>query len=168
MRTREQALNPHYNNLGYASPLDHATLETLAGKVDLTPVGPILDVGCGDGRLARRHPHYEVQGVDYNRRRAEAAGAHHGDLYEYLEANTRPYGLVVFVEVLEHLEEPEYAVDLARYHGPVLATVPINMPYTAHLQVWETVDVIREALQPERISEHGGHAVLYWSQHDTP
>ena len=167
MRAKEQKLRSHYDNLDYYSPLDHTTLRELAESVDCPVTPPILDVGCGDGRLAVRNPDLEVVGVDYNEHRAVKAGAIHADLYEHLETNTTPYGLVVFFEVLEHLEEPKYAVDLARAHGPVLATVPIDLPYEAHLHVWPHIVDVEFFFKPDRIAQVTRHAVLYWSKHDT-
>lgn len=162
-RLKEQALNSHYDNLAYYSPLDTTPFNELCRMVDITPTDPILDVGCGDGRLAKRNPEYDVTGVDYNQTRATAADAIHSDLYKFLEQDTNQWGLVVFIEVLEHLEEPLYAVELARARGPVLATVPLNLPYVAHLHVWNTVNEVDRFFTPTRFAKAGRHAVLYWS-----
>ena len=167
VRIREEKLRGHYDNLDYYSPLDHLTLQQIADTVDCPLISPVLDVGCGDGRLAKRNPHLQVVGVDYNKHRAAKAGAIHADLYEYLETCTDSYGTVVFVEVLEHLEDPLDAVEFARRLGPVLATVPIDLPYHAHLHVWPHIVDVELFFKPDRIAQVTRHAVLYWSKHDT-
>lgn len=124
MRPREAELRSHYDQLQYYSPLDRHTFTEICAVVDVTPGSPVLDVGCGDGRLARRNPDLTVDGVDYNPFRADRASAECADLYDFLETTGRRWKLAAFVEVLEHLEDPATAVRLARsVADAVVATV---------------------------------------------
>lgn len=164
MRQREAELNGHYDQLTYYSPLDKHTLAHICRFVGVDVASPVLDVGCGDGRLARRNPQLQIDGVDYNEHRARAAGAVHADLYDFLEATDRTWPLVVLIEVLEHLEQPHLAVSLARQaaSNAVVATVPLDMPYVAHLSVWPDLASVVSDLKPDRVAPLGKHVILYW------
>jgi SAM-dependent methyltransferase len=69
----------------------------------------VLDVGCGDGQLARliadKRPDISIRGIDV-RQRSDAAM-----LVETFDGKSIPYGessfdIVMFVDVLHHAEEP--------------------------------------------------------------
>lgn len=60
------------------------------------------------------------------------------DLHTFVENTTLNPTLVICVEVLEHLESPKNLLHLIKTKMPnsiIIGTVPINMPYIAHLQV---------------------------------
>jgi SAM-dependent methyltransferase len=69
----------------------------------------VLDVGCGDGQLARliasRRPDISIQGIDVRLRNDSAI------LVEVFDGKSLPYGqdsfdVVMFVDVLHHTREP--------------------------------------------------------------
>jgi SAM-dependent methyltransferase len=113
--------------------------------------GSVIDVGCGTGGLLRElvelTPYERVVGIDFAeagiRRAAELvpAGEFHGaSLYDLDLAET--FDLVVCTEVLEHLADPEAAVerlvDLCAEGGAIVVTVPDGASDTwqGHLNFW--------------------------------
>lgn len=100
----------------------------------------ILDVGCGDGFFFDRLTHFgEVEGVD-------PAASGHGPWAERIHVAPfdrtfqpgRRYSLVLFLDVLEHLDRPEEALRTAAIlldeGGQLLITVP------AFRQLWTRHD----------------------------
>lgn len=88
--------------------------ELLAGVAAETPTARVLEVGCGEGEIARRlHARWgDVTGLDLpdSGLRAEW-GAIEGPAFLHADAQALPFDdgefdLVVSVEVLEHLEDP--------------------------------------------------------------
>lgn len=106
----------------------------------------ILDIGCGDGLLFPRLEGFgHVHGVEPTaalRARAGryAAQIHPGPL-ETFHPDTR-YGLILMLDVLEHLADPEaalrQALALLDPEGTLLITVP------AFRMLWTTHDVLNE------------------------
>lgn len=85
-------------------------------------VGPILDIGCGNGafvRYLRRRGYSGVEGVDIDPgkirqgREAGIDGLHHGDLKKWLPEHPGRYRAVTARDVLEHFRKEEI-VALAR------------------------------------------------------
>jgi SAM-dependent methyltransferase len=75
----------------------------------IAPGSSVLDVGCGDGRLARliaaRRPDISIRGIDVSQRRDAAMPV------ETFDGKSIPYGedsfdVVMFVDVLHHTREP--------------------------------------------------------------
>jgi len=105
----------------------------------------ILDVGCGDGlffdELSRLG---EVEGIEPDLALLDPAGRWRRAIHAvpFDERFTPPYrfGLILMLDVLEHLEEPEpalrHAVQLLAPGGVLLVTVP------AHQWLWTRHDVI--------------------------
>lgn len=172
----EEALIPHYEaNPSYTSPLRNDQFaDGLLHLFDIPREGPVLDVGCGDGRLGKAWSDLTVDGVDYSPTRI-ALASHNtngtytcSDLYSYLEETTSRYRLAVLVEVLEHLEDPQEALRLTRevlvLGGHAIGTVPKNMPYLAHLQVFvDQADVI-DRLGPTKLVDLGAVWGLSWTR----
>jgi 2-polyprenyl-3-methyl-5-hydroxy-6-metoxy-1,4-benzoquinol methylase len=87
---------------------------------ELGPVSTILEVGCGEGfvarKLADRFSDAEILATDVSREVIEEARSHHPDLrFEVCSAYDlgslgRQFDLVVAAEVLEHLEDPGRAL----------------------------------------------------------
>jgi len=174
----EEALLHHYaERPDYGSPLDSHSPAKIAGQVGVEELrGPILDVGCGDGRLAAALPGIQVVGIDYCAERIAKASARGlvfakfilGDAWDLPgEDQTGTYPTIFAVEVLEHLARPRRMVALLRRllapGGVLIATVPRAMPYEAHLQVFATVEQVHDQLEPQVVSEAlRQHWVLRW------
>jgi len=139
----------------------------LAGLLGVTgPVRSVLEVGCGEGnitaRLAGHFPHARVLGTDVSRRIIEVARGEHPQL-EFAVCSVHDVGrlgrwdLVVACEVLEHLEDPDRALDAicdAR-PGRVLVTVPRE-------PLWRTLNLARGAYW-RRLGNTPGH-VQHWNR----
>lgn len=105
----------------------------------------LLDVGCGSGYLARllkaRLPGLAVHGVDVSRVALARARAHVGWVCQvdldrgHLPLRSDQYDTVVCVEVLEHLYDPDHALqEIHRVLAPgglAVVTVP-NLAYWRH------------------------------------
>jgi 2-polyprenyl-3-methyl-5-hydroxy-6-metoxy-1,4-benzoquinol methylase len=147
----------------------------------------VLDLGCGDGRLAWQLAKHGIQlydGVDYSKRRIEVARAErdalgmevngyafsYQDAYRFFDLNHLTYSTIFAIELLEHLEDPQRLVSLTldrlNDNGRLIATVPKNMPYHAHLQVWESEDQLIETFPSlmALASLDDNHWVLYWGK----
>lgn len=173
MNERERALVSHYDHvLRYWSPLRNYSLDQLAERVGVSVRAPLLDVGCGDGRLAQHVP-FDVEGIDVSPRRIECARAeypdsvwHCADLYEWVAACERQYQTIAVIEVLEHLAEPRAVLDMLRTRlandGAILGTVPLRLPYKAHLHTYRDINAVQQALQPDAIARLDRSAVCRW------
>jgi len=175
-RPEEARLLAHYERHPvYHSPLDHATPGQVFYAVGGLWPEPVLDLGCGDGRLARALPTgTSYHGVDYSEKRVaiaqerapEGATFSVSDLWDFVEFDSAAWGTVVLVDVLEHLESPLKLLDMIRPAcREILATVPINLPNPAHLHVWPHLNAVREFFRPDFMAEgnFGTHtAVMRW------
>lgn len=106
---------------------------------------PILDVGCGDGLLFDRLGQFgEVWGVESDASLVSAGNPHRDRIHVGpFDASYRPgrrYGLVLMLDVIEHLPDPvgalRHAVALLEPDGMLVATVP------AFRMLWTTHDVL--------------------------
>lgn len=185
---REAELIPHYDaNPEYYSPVPDV-FPRLIEFLQFAPAAGqrALDLGCGDGRLsiwlAARHG-MTVDGVDYSSVRidravhtAEREGVPCqfvcGDLHAFLDGCRQRYDLITVFEVLEHLERPEEVIARCRERlapeGSVVGSVPINMPYKAHLQVFQTIEDVIRRLAPQGIVKDQRHWYCRWSPAETP
>jgi SAM-dependent methyltransferase len=103
-----------------------------------------LDVGCGDGLFFGTLLRYaeEVEGIEPDENvvsaEARAAGQVHVRPFDATFRPGRPYDLVVFLDVLEHLDNAEATVShtaaLMETGGTLIVTVP------AHRHLWTTHD----------------------------
>jgi 2-polyprenyl-3-methyl-5-hydroxy-6-metoxy-1,4-benzoquinol methylase len=172
---READLIGHYDSHPeYYSPAGSPTFVAMLLEFAGAQPRSVLDVGCGDGRLGRilqrNHDVLYVDGIDASpvrialARRANPGGAYMlGDIYQVLRDLHASYDLVFMVEVLEHLEAPKEALGLALTHGSVVATVPKNMKYIAHLQLYRDEQDVIDQLAPNRIREEKQHFALWWA-----
>jgi len=175
MYEREAALVAYYDRqIEYWSPVATYRVAELAKRVGVTLTAPLLDVGCGDGRL-RMQVHFEIDGVDVSTSRLALAQItfpgsswHQGDVYRWLMRCKKQYQTITAFDVLEHLEKPDLVVFLARQRlvedGVLLATVPIDMDIHEHLQLYADVNAVERALQPDRIEQVDTFAVCRWNK----
>lgn len=108
----------------------------------------ILDVGCGDGLLfdaALALPGVEhIEGVEPEVALLNPAGKHrtriHAGPFDESFAPARRFSAILFLDVLEHLQDPESALRKAKTllepDGFILATVP------AFMSLWTRHDVL--------------------------
>lgn len=104
--------------------------------------GAVLDVGCGDGLLFRElAPFGRVVGVEPAADVVTAAGRSRGEIHvrpfdRGFDPHER-YGLILMLDVLEHMEDPAdaaaHAGELLEPDGALLVTVPaFRALWTAH------------------------------------
>jgi 2-polyprenyl-3-methyl-5-hydroxy-6-metoxy-1,4-benzoquinol methylase len=188
MYESEEKLIPHYDShVKYYTPVREDTIEKIFRILDFKPEPPmnILDLGCGTGWFAfymkMLHPDYEVTAVDVSQVRIDRARTEHPgpqyvchDIYRFLRfMEYCRYNLICLWDVLEHLENPIELLWLARSRllptGVILASVPHDHEYVAHLKVFKnSTDVMRE-LGPDTIHEWEDSRKYYlcrWEKQD--
>jgi SAM-dependent methyltransferase len=106
------------------------------------PPGRILDVGCGDGvHFAALAEFGDVEGIESDTSTLDPAGRWrrqiHVTPFQAPLPIPGPYDLILFLDVIEHLDDPVAALALARSvlspGGAVLVTVPaLPWLWTSH------------------------------------
>jgi SAM-dependent methyltransferase len=118
------------------------TLEDLSGG---RPVGPILDVGCGDGLFFEKLLRFgDVEGVEMDPTGVAPDGPWIGRIqvrpFDETFQPRKRYALVLMLDVLEHFADPvralRRAVELLDDGGAILLTVP------AFRALWTSHDVL--------------------------
>jgi 2-polyprenyl-3-methyl-5-hydroxy-6-metoxy-1,4-benzoquinol methylase len=162
-----------YDKYGSANPIERRLMAGFLGSLDelveRTGAGEAHEVGCGEGelsiRLAKRG--LRVRGTDAfpqvleeARRRADDAGVEIGfeaAPVEALDPSRHAAELVVCCEVLEHLSEPERALDvLASLARPwLIASVPRE-------PLWRALNLARLSYVG-RLGNTPGH-LNHWSK----
>ena len=99
-------------------------------------------MGCGDGLFFDRLAEFgEVEGVEADPAIVNARGPHAGRIHiQPFDARFRPgkhYGVILMLDVLEHLDDPQgalrHAVDLLADDGALVVTVPaFRSLWTSH------------------------------------
>jgi len=117
-------------------------LETVRRHLPAGGSRSILDVGCGDGLLFDRLAAFgEVQGVESDASLIGPANPHrhriHVGPFDASFAPGKRYGLILMLDVLEHLPDPagalRRAVDLLEPDGLLVVTVPaFRLLWTTH------------------------------------
>lgn len=120
-----------------------AAAEYVLAQVETRKREAIVDIGCGDGRLARelalRCPFASIRGIDYSERAIGLARAMNQDLpgLDFVAADiargdhTRKYDCATLVEVLEHIP-PEQASGFLKGIGRLLepgADLYVTVPH---------------------------------------
>ncbi|HUZ47207.1 MAG TPA: class I SAM-dependent methyltransferase [Terriglobia bacterium] len=110
----------------------------------------ILDVGCGDGLFFDQLAQFgEVEGVEPAEALVSGTGAHrsriHIGRFDENFQPAKPFSLILFLDVLEHLPDPagalRHALGMLAPGGAVLVTVP------AFKSLWTNHDVINHHLR---------------------
>ena len=180
----EEDLIPHYeaHPVYYSFADQKQTMENVfkAMDEDITTKKTILDVGCGSGGLGKVFSQLGATyvGVDYSKIRINMAKIsnipnctfHLNDVYVFLEEEIKAgnkYDTITIFEVLEHLVEPERIVEMSKKlltdNGVIIASVPHNMPYVAHLQVYENEQAVKDRLNPDKVLlADGQHYFCKW------
>lgn len=176
-REREKALLSHYaKNIEYYSFAScRAEIEGLMNRFEKVLIGArVLDLGCGTGGLTESlHGHASYIGIDYCPERIERAKKVHPgnefrveDVYGFLEGTDETFDIIFAFEVLEHLEDPELVISLAKKRlacgGCIVGSVPINEPYVAHLSVFKTREEVEKRLCPDVVFEKERHFFCLW------
>lgn len=102
----------------------------------------LLDIGCGGGWAFEDWERFgEVSGVELDETLVARSGKYRSQIYcgpfDRQYRPSKPFSLIVMLDVLEHLSEPEaaliYALELLEPGGKILVTVP-SMPcvWTSH------------------------------------
>jgi len=130
----------------------------------------ILDVGCGDALFFERLSEFgEVEGLETDSRLINPTNPHRSKIHRQpLDENFRPgksYGLILMLDVLEHLDEPKTA--LARVHGLLEGGGTFLLTVPAYQFLWTNHDIInhhrlryrKNTLLP--LLESAGFSVLY-------
>lgn len=179
----ETNLIQHYdNNLKYYSPISDENYFMRIFKdfnIEINSNTRILDIGCGDGRVFNFVKHVNSYvGVDYSSKRIQKAH----NLYntskncrfiqscvrEFVNNNNIDFDIVTAFEFLEHVVEPYNIIKtiLSKcVKVKIVATLPINMPYKAHLSVWKNIDDVMSDLSPNKIhtDDHNKHFICLWN-----
>jgi 2-polyprenyl-3-methyl-5-hydroxy-6-metoxy-1,4-benzoquinol methylase len=177
---KEQDLIPHYDKHEYYySPIGGKVGTSFLEKffddlnINIDNIHSVLDLGCGDGRLSGLlSPSTHYIGVDYSSVRIKKAKLdyperpfYRDDLHKFVDSNNLSLcDLIVCVEVLEHLEDPKLLIDELKRKkskdAAIIATIPINLPYVAHLQTWKTDQEVMNHLSPTLIKERKGESAM--------
>lgn len=157
----EDKLLVHYDqHTTYHSPMGPKHVNNITFHAGIILIGAdVLDVGCGTGwwlEYCRNRSANSVEGFDYSGNRIMLANAKGlpvrvSKWQDYVPLRPQ-YDLVTMWDVLEHLEDPLGCVTKFRTYGDVVATVPLNFPYVAHLQVWD-LEALDNELNPTELVE---------------
>jgi len=124
---------------------EEALVRFLRRKLESDPRRDILDVGCGDGLFFDRLSEFgNVEGIEPDSHLISVDGPHVSKIkvvpFDRQFQTNKKYGLLVMLDVLEHLENPEEALECANEllaeRGALLLTVP------AFQVLWTNHDVM--------------------------
>lgn len=130
-----------YDKYGSTNPIEQKMMAGFLRSLDkmLDGVAPtrILEVGVGEGeiseRLRQRFPSAQVAGLDLPDDTLAAEWRERGVAAMFADATALPFAddtfdLVLAIEVLEHVPQPDRALDeIARVStGPLIASVPFE------------------------------------------
>jgi 2-polyprenyl-3-methyl-5-hydroxy-6-metoxy-1,4-benzoquinol methylase len=162
-----------YDKYGSSNPLVRRMMKgfeaTLDGLLERSPPRSLLDVGCGEGvlvhRWAQRLPDARLVGIDLEERSIQAGWERHQAPnleYRVMRAESLPFAdrefdLVVAIEVLEHVPDPEHTLsEMARCaRGHLLVSVPRE-------PLWRMLNMARGAYLSE-LGNTPGH-LHHWSK----
>ncbi|MDY6784730.1 MAG: class I SAM-dependent methyltransferase [Cyanobacteriota bacterium] len=141
-----------------------ATLEFLGDRLKQETFNSLIDVGCGDGRIAKemrtRFKNKVVEGVDYSPRSIKMARAfdeegtyHNLNIIE--DSLNRRYDLALLIEVFEHIPPDlgdrflQAVANLLEDNGTLILTVPhSNVPTEPKHYRHFSVQTLSRCLEP--------------------
>jgi len=166
MYKKEQELKDHYDK-HYQAGITISSIGAIKKTFEELGVqlrGKVLDLGCGSGsacRVMKDNYDVEVMGVDYSKKRVELAKKKHPDIeflnmdmHEFIETTNLigHFDIITMFDVIEHLEDPVELIKNARSllgtRGIIVARIPKNNVYIAHLQVYKDLDDLKAKLNP--------------------
>lgn len=180
----EQKLVEHYDsNVKYHSSVSRADayerVTALAGR-QLTSSDGLLDLGCGDGRVSvgvYEGCRCQVLGMDCSAERLKVAtetvaliagdsGTARMPRFKLADVSNLPrpgapvWSVIALFETLEHLTEPATVIkhlfnEYLMEGGVIVGSVPLRMPYKAHLQVFADAADVVSRLGVEVVSVEG-------------
>ncbi|HEV8376960.1 MAG TPA: class I SAM-dependent methyltransferase [Candidatus Polarisedimenticolia bacterium] len=131
-----------YENHWWWRSREAALLDVIQALKPPHGFGRILDVGCGNGVFFDRlRPFGETEGVESSAELLDPNGKHRARIHVApFDARFQPgrrYGLVLMLDVLEHLPDPSaalrHALGLLEPGGKIVITVPaFRMLWTTH------------------------------------
>lgn len=157
----EQELISHYDHhIDYTTPMNNSTLlmECVNDlKIKLRQDDLVVDMGCGTGLWVYYASRIcQAIGVDYSSERIRYARNRwvRDDRFQFVCSPIQNYtfpvdvSIITFWEVLEHLVDPLPTVLRALGTGAkIYGSVPLDKPYVAHFQVYESVEQFEESFQ---------------------
>lgn len=146
MELYDRLWSQEWQELQKIGPLTHTRYRLMLRELPahLPANSRIIDVGCGNGTflaiLQERYPQAILCGVEYSQQAKQVAPGHIrkfiqvGDIVELApKLADQPYDIVVCSEVLEHVPNPNQAIEaivsLLKPKGLAVFTVPGGMRY---------------------------------------
>jgi len=173
---KEHNLLQHYNaHKKYYSSINKEILKkiTRISHVDFMK-HRILDLGCGDGRLYPILSNFDINtyvGVDFCATRTNVAMQRNLDtnfkivttsIQDYLNTNKEKFDTTFLFETLEHLEDTKSIIaETKKISKHIIGSVPINMPYVAHLQIYKNTAEVKEKLGCQILFADKKHYFFY-------
>jgi len=177
---KEQALLEHYNK----HPNGGTTIrdkQLLRIAFDLAGIQPeegdlVLDLGCASGVMANNVSEmYKVNvvGVDSASSRIAIGKKDRPDIdyvcmdiHEFLDTTNLTFDYIMLFDTIEHMYKPEALIanakEVLKEGGSIISKTPLNFPYEAHLQVYETKAEFDEQLDPTRSIAYGQSVIAVW------
>jgi len=139
--TYAQAYEKLYREHWWWRAREQYILDLLEG-ITFPKNGNVLDVGCGGGwSFAALGKYGKISGVELDPNLVALAGEHakriHCGPFDLSFKPDQKYSLILMLDVLEHLEDPQtalsHALSLLEQDGKILITVPaFNLLWTSH------------------------------------
>lgn len=169
----EQNLLDHYNaNPTYYSSINNRNILELIQKsgIESLIATNVLDIGCGDARLLPMIEPMGIKkytGIDYSDVRIKIAqkiatkiekNIINTSIQNFINNNKETFDVIFIFEVLEHLEKPKIIMESLKKIGKkIIGSVPVNMPYKAHLQVYKSKKEVETMIGCDVLFIKNGH-----------
>ncbi len=121
---------------GSGATRSRRVLDYLGSRVDLTPRGRLLDVGCGRGTTLRAFAElgldWTLEGLDPHLRNADEVAAIPGVVAVHdgrLDGIRGTFGLISVIHTLEHVDDPRGFLDAVRVRLGEAGILLVQVPY---------------------------------------